>query len=247
MVQITDSTGANVVEVDPTLKAMRVTQRPMECLGWYSFGLKTGAMPTLAAGSTLLSLRYTGSNLLAIRRIGMGAVTSTFSAAGLNDYAAYIARSFTGADSGGSSITLTGNNNKHRTSAAALSGGSLNVGTTAGLTVGTRTLDSQALGTQAYWSSVAGSNLIAAPERDLQRAQAGADLLRDPPGAQRPKCGSDPPSGRRCHPRPRRKSGSAVERSSPPRLADRCRSPPLHPPLKRRRPVARPRRRRRVW
>jgi len=177
MVQITDTTGANVVEVDPTLKAMRVTQRPMECLGWYSFGLKTGAMATLAAGSTLLSLRYTGSNLLAIRRIGMGAVTSVFSAAGLNDYAAYIARSFTGADSGGTSITLTGNNNKHRTSAAALSAGSLNVGTTAGLTVGTRTLDSQALGTQAYWSSVAGSNLISAPDNLFAHNEGDYPLL----------------------------------------------------------------------
>src|ERR1700677_1946178 len=143
MVQISDITGSNVVEVDPTLKAMRVTQRPMECLGWYSYGLKSGACVSLAAGSTLLSIQYTGTNFLAIRRLGMGAITTSFTSVSNNDYACYVARSFTGADSGGTTETITGNNQKHRTSMAALSAGAINIATTTGLTVGTRTLDAQ--------------------------------------------------------------------------------------------------------
>jgi hypothetical protein len=162
MVQITDVNGTNIAEVDPTLKALRVTQRPMECLGWYSFGLKTGGATNLVAGSTMLSVQYTGSNYLAVRRVGMGAITTVYVNPGVTDYGLYIARSFTVNDTGGSNVSIGGNNNKHRTSLLAISAGNVKVATNSNITIGTRTLDTEPIGSTSYWQSAAGSIIIPA-------------------------------------------------------------------------------------
>ena len=118
---IAGATAANILEVDATFKAARASLRPPEAVGWYSVGVKSGALTGLAAGAPIFSLRNLASNVLMIRRIGIGFLTTTsFAVSQICDFGLTGARAFTASDSGGNAVALTGtNNNKHRTALAA--------------------------------------------------------------------------------------------------------------------------------
>ena len=145
--------GANgvVAQVDgATFQAMRITSRPLEygSLGHYRLATTVALVVTQAANGTLFSWRWgNGSNLGVLFFVRLGLLqTAAATATIMPSYQVFIARGFTASDSAGTAITLTGNNMKKRTS----------MGTTlitdirksavaAGCTVGTRTLDTEAI------------------------------------------------------------------------------------------------------
>lgn len=163
--QILGADGTSIQSVDPTAKAARVSVRPIEVAGYNSVGTQTGLLTGLAANSAIFSLRNLSSNLLLIRRVGIGFVTITaFITAQRVDFGLTFARAFTASDSGGTVVPLTGNNGKHRTSLATPTSVDCRVSTTAALTAGTKTLDPLPLGQVVTWSGAIGASLSPAPD-----------------------------------------------------------------------------------
>jgi hypothetical protein len=143
--QIAGSSGIGA-EVDSTLKAFRVTNRPLECLNTISVGAQTGNLTTIAAAAPLFAFRNLSVNPIVIKRIGIGVFCGTvFTVAQKIDYALFVARNWTVSDSGGTAIALTGNNAKHRVTHATPTSVDMRIASTAALTAGTRTLDTNSL------------------------------------------------------------------------------------------------------
>jgi hypothetical protein len=147
--QIAGATILNIMEVEAATKAARVTIRPEDygSNGIYSIGNSNGATAMsagLAAGSPIFSLRWTHATKLALIKrftLSMGAGATAF-AAGAAQFHLFVARSFTGSDTGGTSILPSGNQNKLRTATmAATQIGDARISATVTLTAGTRTLD----------------------------------------------------------------------------------------------------------
>ena len=166
MALIQSGIDTTLMTVDPTMKAAHVVIKPDELTGAYQLSLTSGALTTVAAGTasagTVYSFRYApgGSTVCVIKRVAVGFVTTTaFGTAQQMGFGLFAARSFTGADSGGTAAVLTGNNNKYRTSLATSSVTNVNIGTTGALTAGTRTLDAQPLGTVNFWVAGVGTSL----------------------------------------------------------------------------------------
>jgi hypothetical protein len=158
--------SGNTVEVDVTQKAMRVSMRPMEygALGIYSINLITGVMAAgLAANSEVFQFRWTdATRLAAVTKVdceGFGGITAF--AAGATKLEAMIARGWSADGSGGTAATLTGNNNKLRTSMGTTLVGAIRASSTAALTAGTKTLDSQGVGsTNSSTGVTAGAQIL---------------------------------------------------------------------------------------
>ena len=167
MALIQSGVDSTLLTVDPTMKAAHVVIKPDELTGAYQLAQASGALTTIAASTssagTVFSFRYApgGSTVCVVKRVSVGFVcTTAFGAAQQMGYGLYAARSFSGADSGGTAATLTGNNQKYRTSLATTGVTNINMATTAQLTAGTRTLDSQALGATYFWVPAAGTSLV---------------------------------------------------------------------------------------
>lgn len=149
-----------VDEVDATMRARRVSIRPHEVLTWLSVGASSGALTGAAANSAIFSLRNIGTNLLIVRRIGVGFITTTaFTTAQQLDYGLQVARAFSASDTAGTAITLTGNNCKHRTSLATPSNLNMQIAAAAALTAGTKTLDTNFLTQTSQWSGAVGATM----------------------------------------------------------------------------------------
>lgn len=166
-------------------------------LGVYQVTVPSGAIAaTLAAGSTLFSFRWTDATRLALIKVitVSAVVTSAITTAVPFDLEAVVARSFTASDSGGTAISLSGNNNKLRTSFGTSLVGDARVAATAALTTGTRTLDAQAigrvqgftgtaLGTQVFGTVNGANNLVDRSEPGrypLTLAQNEGIIIRNP-------------------------------------------------------------------
>ncbi len=174
----TQGTTGNVMEVDTSFKAARATLRPAESLAWHSIGASTGLITGIAAGAANFSLRNISSNVLIIRRVGIGFVTTTaFTAAQLMEFGLTVARAFTASDTGGTIVNLTGSNAKHRTSLATLTSVDCRVSGAAALVAGTRTLDGTSLATIGGWSAAAGQTIVPAPDNLLQHAAGDYPLV----------------------------------------------------------------------
>ena len=143
--------GGSIAEVDGTnFRAMRVTNRPIDhgALGHYRLATTVPLVVTQAANGTLFSFRWGNSSNLCVPLFMRLEVMQTAAATAtiMPSFQVLIARNFTTSDSAGTALTLTGNAFKKRTS----------MGTTlvtdirksavaAGLTAGTRTLDTDAM------------------------------------------------------------------------------------------------------
>jgi hypothetical protein len=152
--------GATLMTVDPTYAAARVAIRPVEQLGTYAVGAFTGAYTGAGANTPLFSMRFVagsaGSAQIAmIQRVTMSFVqTTAFTTAQQMGFGLLVARSFTGSDAGGTQIVVSGNNQKFRTSmqtSQIATNGDMRISSTAALTAGTRTLDSQAVSVAHGW------------------------------------------------------------------------------------------------
>lgn len=158
MAKIEDGTSpATLAAVDNTFKALRTSIRPAEVLGWYSVGAVSGAMTGVAANGPVFSVRNISANLLMVRRMQVGFVTTTAftTAQGLN-YGVFFARAFAASDTGGTAIAITGSANKHRTALATPTSMDMRIGSTGAITAGTRTLDTVSLGVAAGSSTGVG-------------------------------------------------------------------------------------------
>ena len=168
--------GGVVADVDgTTFRALRTTPRPTDhgALGHYRLSANIPLVVTQAANGTLFSFRWAdATRFCAIDRIRLsclqtGAATATI----FPRFEAFIARTFTVSDSVGTALTLTTNSFKKRT----------NMGTTlvtdirksavaAGCTVGTRTLDADAI------LALSTQQTITTPNAALYQAEWLADV-----------------------------------------------------------------------
>lgn len=166
--------GANatsLLTVDPTMTAIRTSERPPEILGAYQLGLISGALTTAAAAGTVYSFRWspaTTTQLCMVRRVEVGFSTVTaFGTAQSLTYSMQIARQWTASDTGGTSALFTQTNTgKFRTvmpTSAFAGGGQIMIANTAPNSAGTRTLDTQAIGFVQGASTAIGTALTATP------------------------------------------------------------------------------------
>jgi hypothetical protein len=164
-VKIIDTAGVNEAKIN-TDNGLYVEVRPpaLGALGSYCLATSTGNVAaTLAANSTLFSMRWTdATRLCLVRSLRVaGLVTGTITTAVQMDLEAYFATSFSVSDSVGTGMTLTGRNTKARTSMGTSLMGDMRISTTVTLTAGTRTLDTQPLGrVQGFTGTVTGTNIF---------------------------------------------------------------------------------------
>lgn len=151
-IQLQGNAGT-VAEVDGTVyRSLRATLRPIDygAYGSYRMSLLSGTMAAgLAANAEIFQFRWADATRLcvvsAITFDGLSGSATAF-AAGFGKVDAVIARSWTADGSGGSAATLTTNNQKRRTSMGTTLLGAARIASTAALTAGTKTLDTQAFG-----------------------------------------------------------------------------------------------------
>lgn len=143
--------GGTIAEVDGTsYRSMRVTSRPIDAgsLGHYRIAMSTGTIAALAANGELFQFRWTDATRLCVVQkvlISAGANVAA-TAAGLVTLELTVARNWSAAGTGGTAATITGNNQKTRTSQGTTLLGEARCATTAALGAGTKTLDSQGIG-----------------------------------------------------------------------------------------------------
>ena len=158
MAQIQSGATTDLLSIDATFKAARVSIRPAEVLGWYSVGAKSGALTGVAAAGPVFTLRNLASNPVMVRRLQVGfVVTTAFTTAQALAFELFFARAFTASDSAGTAIALTGSQNKHRTSLATPTSLDMRVAPAAALTPGTRVLDTMPLGVAGGAASALGA------------------------------------------------------------------------------------------
>jgi hypothetical protein len=147
--------GGVIADVDgTTFRALKNTNRPMEfgANGHFQYSAVSGILPAaLAAASVVFSFRWGDASKLAIVtgfRTRFLPLT-LFTAATLTDHTsfdAFVGRSFSASHTGGTGATMTGNNQKKRTSMGTsliATNGDIRIATTAALGGGTVTLDAQ--------------------------------------------------------------------------------------------------------
>jgi hypothetical protein len=127
---------------------------PVGTGGAFRLSMVSGTLAAaIAANSELFQFRYvTGaSRVCLVHGISVSAGANVAAtAAAILSLRATVARAWTVAGSGGTRATMTGNNNKLRTAHTTSEVSDIGMATTAALTAGTKTLDSQDIGGVAY-------------------------------------------------------------------------------------------------
>lgn len=148
----------NEAMVDPTFSALRVKLQPAEYLnqgligGHYTAGQVSGALTGVGAAGAVFSARWAPSAgavpYMVLKRLQIGyTLTTAFTAGQTLDFDVVRCTGFTAADSGGTALVLTGNNNKNRSGLmAASSVADMRIASTAALTAGTKTQDANPFG-----------------------------------------------------------------------------------------------------
>ena len=168
-IQIIGNSGV-ITQVDgTTFRALRITSRPVGYggLGSYRIAMLSGTMNAgLATASDVFQARWTDATRLAliwgVTLDGLGTATNFFG--GYGSFNVFFARQWTADGSGGNPATLTGNNQKLRTSMGTSFMSAIRLSATGALTAGTRTLDSQSLGQASFTlSTLANFNFAVGP------------------------------------------------------------------------------------
>jgi hypothetical protein len=158
-------TTTNIVEVEAN-KAARVSPRDVDygAFGIYSEGQSSGLMAAgLAANSPIFAARWGDATRFAlIKRVIFSAGNdATAFTAGSFLFKLFVARSFSVADTGGTSMLPVTNENKLRANMGTTLFSDMRLSSTATLTAGTRTKDANPLGALAGGiPNVAGSSII---------------------------------------------------------------------------------------
>lgn len=145
---IKDGTTANKLAIDTQTLAARTSIRPPQAdTGLFFLSAYSGTIAaSLAANTPLFSFRANATGVTVVQRIAVALAGVVAGVAGIVDLEGIVARSFSASDSGGTAITLTGNNQKKRTSYSTSGLADARIATTGTLTAGTRTLDAQGFG-----------------------------------------------------------------------------------------------------
>jgi hypothetical protein len=147
-VQVKGAVSGVGADVDTNTRALKIREHPMDVLGSYQIEAISGSMAAgLAAASPIFSCRWgDATKLMLLRRVALDArILGTAFAAGPTLFDFIMARSFTVADSAGTSILPVTNSQKRRTSFGTTLISDLRISSTATLTAGTRTLDGSAM------------------------------------------------------------------------------------------------------
>lgn len=179
-IQVQGNSGV-VAEVDgTTYRAMRSTLRPIDygAYGSYRLSQLSGTMAAgLTANAEIFQFRWSDASRICIVTSvifdGLSGSATAF-AAGFGKVDMLVARAWTADGSGGSAATITGNNQKQRTSMGSTLLGASRISSTAALTAGTKTLDSQAIG---QYSAAFGTTTSVQwiPQFDLFHADPGGE------------------------------------------------------------------------
>jgi hypothetical protein len=175
--QIAGATVANIAEVEAATKALRVVLRPDDygALGVYSLGGTSGVMAAGLAGNAIVfGFRYSGSNVLLLKRVrlSMGGIVGF--TAGVATFNMFIDRSFSVNHSGQTTLNPSGNSNKLRTSTMGAATSLLGaISTTAALTTGTRTVDPNPCASLAAGASATAGTVIVPPGTILFEQRPG--------------------------------------------------------------------------
>jgi hypothetical protein len=168
-IQLQGYSGTVIGEGGSTFRAMKVQQMPLDygALGTYQKSLLSGTIAAgLAAGANVYSWRGGDATRLGVvQKVvcdGLAGSATAFTA-GFAVVKMFAARSFTASDSSGTAGTLTGNNNKLRTSMGTSLVTDIRISSTAALTAGTRTLDTDSLGQLAFSIGTAASVIYVVP------------------------------------------------------------------------------------
>jgi hypothetical protein len=161
--------GGVLAEVDGVgFRALRVTIRPIEygALGCYAYAHLSGTMAAgLGANAEIFQMRWTDGTRFAciylVELEGMAGSATAFTA-GFCNIDLIIARAWSVVGSGGTAATLTGDNSKLRTSMGTMLMQDIRGSSTAALTAGTKTLDSNRIG-NVTWSVGTTASLIYVP------------------------------------------------------------------------------------
>lgn len=152
MAIIEGATSGELVEVgQANAKPMHVVSKPQPSgsLGHYQLAVQTGAIGAgMAANGEIFQFRWTDSTRLCIiNKISInGMFASTAFTAGGITLATAICRNWSADGTGGTALTLTGDNNQLRSSMGASLLGTARIATTAALGAGTKTIDAQNIG-----------------------------------------------------------------------------------------------------
>ena len=172
--------GGTVADVDgANFRALRVAQRPVDygALGFYSINLVTGVMGAgLAGNSEIFQARWTdATRFCAVYDLGCdGAGGILAFAAGATKMEAMVARGWSADGSGGTAATITGNNNKLRTSMGTTLFGAIRGASTSALGAGTKTLDAQGIGA-VHGATTVNAGTVLLPPSNLFGAAGGTD------------------------------------------------------------------------
>lgn len=179
-IQLQGNSGT-VAEVDGTnYRAMRTTLRPLDygTLGSYRVSGLSGTMAAgLAANAEVFQFRWVDATRLCVVTSvlwdGLSGSATAF-AAGFAKVDMVVARSWTADGSGGTTLTLAGNNQKMRSSMNTTLIGGSRIASTAALSAGTKTLDTQAVGQYSAAIGTATSTQWM-PQFDLFHADPGGE------------------------------------------------------------------------
>lgn len=143
--------GALVEVGASAARGLHTLQKPDDygALGHYRVAMLSGTMAAaLAANSEVFQFRWPdATRFAAIYRVDMSAGSNVAATtAALIAMRMTVARSWTVAGSGGTRATMTGNNQKMRTSMGTSLVNDIGMATTGALTAGTKTLDNQDIG-----------------------------------------------------------------------------------------------------
>jgi hypothetical protein len=149
--------GSTLVNIDPTMLALRNAERPPEILGSYGISGVSGLLTTVAASGIVFSFRWApaNSNLVCqIRRVEVGfSITTIFGTAQPLQYSMFVNRNFTVSASGGTGLTpsqaTAQNMYKFKTAGAPTAftnGGDIRIASTGALSGGTRVQDTNPIG-----------------------------------------------------------------------------------------------------
>lgn len=187
--------GGTIADVGgTTFRGLKVQQMPIDwgALGSYRKSLLSGTMAAgLAANSEIFQFRWTdATRICLIKSIYLDGLAGSATAftAGFAKVDLLTARSWTVDGSGGTAATLTGNNGKMRTSMGTTLLGAARIASTAALTAGTKTLDTDPIGQISFSIGVATSAIYLGktilfgedpgPEHPLVLAQNEGFVLR---------------------------------------------------------------------
>lgn len=154
-IQIVSGSGSSLGNIGEVASSAQHVALHPKAGNWYRVSENTGTIgAALAADSELFQFRFvTGTKTLAlVTRVELEgiAMITVATAAGALGFECLPARAWTAAGSGGTRLTMTGDNANMRTSQSASQVNDIGISTTGALTAGTKTLDTTPIGSVLF-------------------------------------------------------------------------------------------------